>query len=114
MDLSELIKDSTRNVIKEDLPAILNQVLIDFFAATELNRDHKSENDIIKISRVKDLTGYALPTIYAKVSRNEIPCLGRGRPLLFSKKHIHSWLQAGRPKTGNLKEINEILYTYEK
>jgi hypothetical protein len=31
------------------------------------------------------------------VSRNEIPTLSRGRPLVFSRKALENWLKEGKP-----------------
>ena len=58
--------------------------------------------DIIGIDSACQLLGYSKATIYSKVSLNQIPFLARGKPLLFSKKSLESWIKAGRPKTSSI------------
>ena len=62
---------------------------------------------IVKL--VKELTGLSSATIYSRVSKKTIPVQCRQRPLVFSEKHIIMWLQANRPKTDFIEEIEDIL-----
>ena len=57
-----------------------------------------TSSDTLDLKKASELTGLSSSTIYSKVSRFEMPSLTRGRPLLFSKKELMSWLEAGRPK----------------
>lgn len=62
-------------------------------------KNHNSLNNdiqIIGIKAVSELTGLTERTIRWKVSKNTIPCFQRGKPLLFSKKDILSWINNGR------------------
>ena len=55
------------------------------------------EQDIIYIDDACKLTGYTKTTMYSKVSRFEIPVLGRGKPLTFSRKALQQWIKEGKP-----------------
>jgi excisionase family DNA binding protein len=57
-----------------------------------------SSSDTFDIKKASELTGLSQSTIYSKVSRFQMPSLTRGRPLLFSKKELMTWLASGRPK----------------
>jgi predicted DNA-binding transcriptional regulator AlpA len=57
-----------------------------------------TSSDTLDLKKTSELTGLSSSTIYSKVSRFEMPSLTRGRPLLFSKKELMTWLASGRPK----------------
>jgi predicted DNA-binding transcriptional regulator AlpA len=59
--------------------------------------DEDQTEDIIGVKIAAKLTGLSIPTVYSKVSRFEMPTMSRGRPLLFSRKELISWLENGRP-----------------
>jgi len=57
-----------------------------------------TSSDTLDLKKASELTGLSSSTIYSKVSRFQMPSLTRGRPLLFSKKDLMTWLASGRPK----------------
>ncbi|WP_299095346.1 helix-turn-helix domain-containing protein [uncultured Winogradskyella sp.] len=57
----------------------------------------KTNNDIIFVEEVQELTGYKKSTIYSKVCRFEMPVISKRRPLTFSRKDIMNWLKDGKP-----------------
>lgn len=57
-----------------------------------------TSSDTLDLKKASELTGLSSSTIYSKVSRFQMPSLTRGRPLLFSKKELMTWLASGRPK----------------
>ena len=57
-----------------------------------------TSSDTLDLKKTSELTGLSSSTIYSKVSRFEMPSLTRGRPLLFSKTELMTWLASGRPK----------------
>ena len=57
----------------------------------------KKKTDTINVHEPAELAGFKIASIYSKVSRNEIPTLGRGRPLVFSRKALENWLKDGKP-----------------
>jgi len=68
----------------------------------------KSNNDIIFIDEVKELTGYKDSTIYSKVCRFEMPVISKRRPLTFSRNDIINWLKEGKPSVMD-QEANDYL-----
>lgn len=102
--------------IKEfaELTQKLNTKIIkDHFENLKTSFFQQSENtDICQIKGVMKLTGMAKATIYSKISRKEMPCISRGKPLLFSKKGILQWMYDGKPSVTKeylqkLKQIRE-------
>ena len=54
--------------------------------------------DVIDINAACRLLNYSKPTIYSKISKGQLPIYSRGRPLIFSRKELLTWLKDGRPK----------------
>jgi len=69
---------------------------------------NSSNNDIIFIDEVKELTSYKKSTIYSKVCRFEMPVISKRTPLTFSRKEIINWLRDGKPSVID-KEANDYL-----
>jgi len=91
-EFEEVIEGCVRSVLRE-----LNN--------PEINRTEKSNGeprDIINIDAASQLIGYSKATVYSKVSLNQIPVLTRGKPLLFSRKSLELWIEAGRPKISSM------------
>ena len=59
--------------------------------------------DNIFIEEAAGITGLQKRTLYTKVSRLEIPVISRGRPLIFSRKQLASWIINGRPSISEMK-----------
>lgn len=91
-----------RKVIAEEVERI-------FSVCHEGINNNNQETDICVIDQVIEITKLAKSTLYSKVSKKHIPCLSRGKPLLFSRDHLEMWLKAGRPHTYSIKIIEEIL-----
>ena len=64
---------------------------------------------ICGIEMACEITRLSKATVYSKVSLRQIPCLSRGKPLLFSRSHLELWIRAGRPKTDSIDEIEKNL-----
>ena len=91
-----------RKIVAEEVVMILRE------CQEETNKNNQ-ETDICVIDQAIEITRLAKSTLYSKVSKNHIPCLSRGKPLLFSKTHLEMWLKAGRPQTYYISIIEEIL-----
>ena len=91
-----------RKIIAEEVERILR------VCQEETNKNNQ-ETDICDIDQVIEITKLAKSTLYSKVSKKHIPCLSRGKPLLFSRDHLEMWLKAGRPQTDSINVIEEIL-----
>jgi excisionase family DNA binding protein len=60
--------------------------------------------NIIKAAKFLDL---AVPTVYSKVSRKEIPVNKQGKRLYFYKSELEEWIRQGRKHTTN--ELRESI-----
>ncbi len=108
MNLDDVLKNALREVLNEQIPSIMENVLKNFFEKQKDKPPSKC-NDLIFLEKVKTLTGLSTATIYGRVSKKTMPVQCRQRPLVFSEKHIIMWLQANRPKTDSIEEIKDIL-----
>jgi hypothetical protein len=63
------------------------------------NQEIVFETDNADINWVSETLKMPLPTIRTKVSRMEMPCKKRGKPMAFSKKEMLEWNEKGRPKS---------------
>lgn len=52
----------------------------------------------------------ALPTIYSKVSRNEMPSIKRGKRLYFFKDQLVEYLKNGLRQTADQEKENAAMY----
>jgi len=68
---------------------------------TEKNEQTEKFLTVEEAAKFLDLT---VPTVYAKVSRGELPVMKRGKRLYFSNIELVEYLKAGRKKTNA--EIN--------
>ncbi|NOR34463.1 MAG: helix-turn-helix domain-containing protein [Bacteroidales bacterium] len=98
----EQFKKLTRSIVAEEVKKIVSQSQ---GGKSEFNND----TDTCFIDQACQITGLKKPTIYSKLSTKQIPFLSRGKPLIFSMKHLQMWLEAGRPKTGDMNQIVLIL-----
>lgn len=61
---------------------------------------HPDDTDqLLSISEASKLLKLAIPTLYSKVSRNEIPVSRSHGKLYFSKKILIEWAMSGYSKT---------------
>lgn len=63
-----------------------------------IKQDIVFETDNVDINWVSENLKIPIATIRTKVSRMEMPCKKRGKPMVFSKKEILEWNENGRPK----------------
>ena len=85
-------KSLLKGIIEETFSKVLKEIEDDKIIPYE-----KKKTDTINAQEAAELTGFKVKSIYSKVSRNEIPTLSRGRPLVFSRKALENWLKEGKP-----------------
>jgi len=68
---------------------------------TEKNEQTEKFLTVEEAAKFLDLT---VPTVYAKVSRGELPVMKRGKRLYFSNIELYEYLKAGRKKTNEQTE----------
>ncbi|RUA27363.1 MAG: DNA-binding protein [Bacteroidetes bacterium] len=59
--------------------------------------DHPEQ--FLTIQEASDFLNLKVPTLYSKVSRNEIPYMKRAKRLYFSKSELMEYIKEGRHKT---------------
>lgn len=91
-----------RKIVAEEIERMLRE-------RHEETSKNNQETDICDIDQAINITRLARSTLYSKVSKKHIPCLSRGKPLLFLKDHLEMWLKADRPQTDSITAIEEIL-----
>ena len=74
-----------KGIIKEEVEVFSNK--------TQNGKiDQTEEQDIVGIDKACVIAGIVKSTMYTKVSLKHVPCLTRGKPLRFSKKHLEMGL----------------------
>jgi excisionase family DNA binding protein len=81
----------------EQFKALLDEKLQNF-QKHPYKSDVVFETDNVSIDWVSENLCIPKSTIRTKVSRGEMPCKKRGKPMLFSKKDMNDWLEKGKPK----------------
>ncbi|MGZ4040509.1 MAG: helix-turn-helix domain-containing protein [Bacteroidia bacterium] len=101
--------DDFLSVQEKRLMPKISQMMEDLIEKTVNNVAPKE--DTIDVKEACKVTGLKEKTIYAKVSRLELPSKTRGRPLMFSRKELESWMKLGKPTVtdmGVMRRKNEI------
>lgn len=66
--------------------------------------------DLMTIKQAGEYLSLTTPTMYNKVSRNQLPYMKRGKKLYFSRAELTEYLKAGRNKTAD--ELIEEVESY--
>jgi excisionase family DNA binding protein len=99
----------------------LQTVIID--CVNSCLRDNKQEQSstnhpeqLFTIQKASEFLCLSVPTIYAKVSRNEIPYMKRGKRLYFSRTELMEYLKGGRKKSQEeiIEEVDSFLANRKK
>lgn len=62
------------------------------------NKDEPLDK-LLTVQQAAEFLNLTVPTIYSKVSRNELPFMKQGKRLYFSQIELLEYLKAGRRKT---------------
>jgi excisionase family DNA binding protein len=74
----------------------------------EVNHHSPEADELLTIAQAAKFLHLSTPTIYGKVSRNEIPVNKQGKRLYFYKSELAEWIKSGRKKTyGEIKQEAE-------
>jgi excisionase family DNA binding protein len=111
-----------KNLTFNDLPEAIAEMYKKMSTLERLIHKHfnrPKEEQEEKLMSIKDASKFlnlSVPTIYSKVSRNEIPYMKRGKRLYFSNKDLMDYLKAGRNKSIEEieKEADEYLSNLKK
>ncbi len=72
----------------------------------------RQPDEPITIQEAAQLLKLSVPTLYGKVSRNEIPFMKRGNRLYFSRIELLGYLKEGRRKS--VEEIAEEAFAHRR
>lgn len=101
--LSNLIQSSVRKVLKETPPQTVEPT--------------EQPEQLLTIDEVATLLHLTKPTVYSKVSKNEMPGVCKqGKRLYFDRQTIIDWIKQGRKKSNAEieKEANAYLLNNKK
>jgi excisionase family DNA binding protein len=68
-------------------------------ALNEQNAPCDTPEQLLTIQEAASYLNLSIPTVYSKVSRNELPVMKRGKRLYFSKLELLEYLKGGRKKS---------------
>jgi len=92
-----------KTVTFEQLLKILTKILIRVEQLETLVKSMvvqgQVDDEFLTIQEAAKLVNLSVPTLYSKVSRNEIPVNKIGKRLYFSKAELVSWIRSGRIRT---------------
>lgn len=74
------------------------------------NKQHSNHDQMLNVKEAAEFLGLAVPTIYSKVSKRELPVMKRSKRLYFSKDELLGYLKRGKRMT--LLEIEESVDIY--
>ena len=84
-----------------ELPKIKNEVseLKRLFIQRQAEPPTKEAEKLLTIQEASEFLKLSVPTLYSKVSRNELPYMKQGKRLYFSSIELMDYIKEGRKKT---------------
>jgi hypothetical protein len=86
-----------------DLPEAISEVLKRISRIEEIISApsvQEQGEEILNATQASDLLQIAMPTLYAKVSKREIPHIKKHKRLMFHRAELMEYLDSGRRRTG--------------
>jgi len=105
-----------QNLTFNDLPTavtrLTNEVseLKSLILKKQENPPTNKTEQLLTIKEASEFLKLTVPTIYSKVSRNELPYMKQGKRLYFSNTELMEYIKEGRKKTNS--EIEAEAETY--
>lgn len=92
------------NVTFESLPTAVNQLFeklesIETLLKSKGPNQTEDPNKLLNLEEASVFLSLAKPTIYALVSRKEIPFMKKGKRLYFTKSELFEYVKEGRKRT---------------
>ena len=81
--------------------AHIENLILDIKHSPKQTKSLSEEELPILIKDAAALLGITVPTVYGKVSRNEVPYIKRGNRLYFFQSQILKYIKSGQQKTNN-------------
>jgi len=89
----------------EELPNAVSLLAEEIRAVKELllkqdrSKPLESVEQLLSVEEAAEFLNLAIPTIYSKVSKRELPSMKRGKKLYFSNLELIDYLKKGRKST---------------
>ena len=77
----------------------IESLLLDIKHSSPIEALTEPKDELLTVQEAAKFLKLTVPTIYSKVSRNELPVMKKGKRLYFSQKELLEYLQTGRKKT---------------
>lgn len=98
-----LIFNCMQNITFNEVPELVGKMyeeLAELRALIlKLQPPAEPENNFLTIKEAAVLLNLAVPTLYTKVNRGEIPHMKTGKKLMFSRAELMDFVRSGRKKT---------------
>lgn len=94
-----------------EIRGLFREELHTYFSEREYHSNEQLDSgEILTIQEAADFLKLKKATIYALVSKSEIPNSKQGKRLYFSKQELTDWIKSGRRKTAA--EIRETVVNH--
>lgn len=90
----------------DQLRALIQSTLLEVLEELQGNGNKEPIEKILSVKEAAEFLGIQVPTIYSKVSKNELPVMKRNNKLYFSSIELTEYLKGGRKLTNN--EIEQV------
>ena len=101
------------DVIEARLSNIENLIL-DLKHSPKVETSTQQQDELLTIQQASELLNLSVPTIYSKVSKNELPVMKRSKRLYFSRIELIEYLKAGKRKSSAEIEAEADAYLSNK
>lgn len=115
------MKDNNFDLTFDQLPKAVTNLIKEFNELKSLLIERQEQQPLeqpeklLSVQETAEFLNLAVPTIYSKVSRNELPYMKRGKRLYFSSVELMAYLKAGRKQTdAEIKAEAETFLTNKK
>ncbi len=94
-------KDLTFNDLPEAVTMLINEVseLRKLLLEKQEQQLQAPSEKLLSIKEAADFLNLTVPTIYSKVSRNELPYMKQGKRLYFSSTDLMNYIKEGKHKS---------------
>lgn len=82
-----------------DLTALIKSAVQQAFSEQTAQQPAADTSEFMTVQQTAALLGLAVPTLYGKVHRREIPYSKTGKKLSFRRSDIQTWIEANRRPT---------------
>lgn len=104
------------NLSIPEIRQLFRQELETYFEANQKTEPPPNEEaeQLLTIQQAADFLSLTVPTMYSKVSKNEIPYMKRSKRLYFSRTELMEYLKDGRRKSNAAIEAEAETYLKKK